>query len=61
MAIDMKDYRASEEANRRMMDTTIWQACMILGYDPKAITSSWAVFHELYKMYYAEEMARQEA
>lgn len=58
MAIDMREYRASEEANRRMMDTTIWQACRILGYDVNAITSSWAVFHELYEMYYAEEMAK---
>ena len=52
------DYRASDEANRRMMDTTIWQACRILGYDVNEIKSSYAVFHELYEMYYQEELAK---
>lgn len=61
MAIDIREYRASEEANRRMMDTTIWQACRILGYDPSAIESSGAVFHELYETYYAEELERRGA
>lgn len=59
MAINIKEYRASEEANRRMMDTTIWQACRILGYDPNTIESSGAVFHELYEMYYVWELQKQ--
>ena len=56
--IDAKEYRASMEANRRMMNTTIWQACRILGYDASEIKSSYAVFHELYEMYYQEELAK---
>lgn len=60
MAIDVKEYKASMEANKRMMDTTIWQACRILGYDPNSITSSGAVFHELYELYYAWELQRQD-
>lgn len=58
MKINTKEYRASEEANRRMMDTTIWQACKILGYDVNSIKSSYAVFHELYERYYEEELAK---
>lgn len=58
MTIGIREYRASEEANRRMMDMTIWQACRILGYDPNAIESSGLVFHELYEMFYAEELAK---
>ena len=58
MIINAKEYRASQEANRRMMDATIWQACRILGYDPREIKSSYAVFHELYEMYYQEELAK---
>ena len=58
MRIDTEEYRASMEANRRMMDTTIWQACRILGYDVDAVESNAQVFHELYEMYYQEELAR---
>lgn len=57
MTIDMKDYRASMEANRRMMDTTIWQACRILGIEPGSASNS-DVFHRLYEKFYAEEIAK---
>lgn len=52
------EYKASKKANERMMNTTIWQACKILGYDANNIKSNYAVFHELYKMYYEEELAK---
>lgn len=59
MAIDINEYRACEKANRRMMDTTIWQACRILGIDPDGARPS-IVFHELFERFYAEEMAKLE-
>jgi hypothetical protein len=58
MKLYLKEYMASERANRRMMDTTIWQACRILGYDVNSIKSNAQVFHELYKKYYEEELAK---
>ena len=58
MIINTNEYKASEKANARMMDTTIWQACKILGYDVDNIKSNHAVFHELYEMYYEEEITR---
>ena len=60
MTIDAKDYRASMEANRRMMDTTIWQACRILELDADSVRPSEA-FHALYEKYYAEELEKQGA
>lgn len=50
------DYRASSRANRRMMDTTIWDACDILGVDINGARTS-DVFHALYMKYYREELA----
>ena len=57
MIIDAKEYQASQEANGRMMDTTIWQACKILGLDVNTVRPSEA-FHKLYEMYYQEELAK---
>lgn len=52
-----KQYKASVEANRKMMDTTIWKACKILGVDVKTAKTS-EVFHALYEMYYKEELEK---
>lgn len=57
MTIDMKDYKASMEANRRMMDATIWQACKILGIELGSASNA-EVFHRLYEKFYAEEIAK---
>lgn len=51
------EYRASEEANRRMMDTTIWQACKILGIELGSASNA-DVFHRLYEKFYQEELSR---
>lgn len=59
MTIDMKEYRASMEANRRMMDTTIWQACRILGLDVNDPKQTRGAFHKLYEKFYEEELAKQ--
>lgn len=57
MIANAKEYRASMEANRRMMDTTIWQACKILGHDVNKVRTG-DVFHELYEKFYREELAK---
>ena len=57
MNLHLKEYMASERANRRMMDTTIWQACKILGIELGSESNA-AVFHKLYEKYYAEELAK---
>lgn len=52
-----KEYKASEIANARMMNTTIWQACRILGVDVNSAKTS-DVFHQLYQKFYEEELAK---
>lgn len=54
--IDMHEYRATERANARMMDTTIWQAMRITGMSDKDYRTS-EIFHRLFELYLAEEMA----
>lgn len=54
--IDMHEYRAVERANARMMDTTIWQAMRITGMSDKVYRTS-EIFHKLFELYLAEEMA----
>lgn len=54
--IDINEYRATERANARMMDTTIWQACEILGVDVNNCRTS-EVFHRLFLHYLDEERA----
>lgn len=54
--IDINEYRATERANARMMDTTIWQACAILGVDVNTCRTS-EVFHKLFLLYLDEERA----
>ena len=56
MTIDIHEYRATERANARMMDTTIWQACKILGVDVHNCRTS-EVFHKLFLLYLEEERA----
>lgn len=54
--IDMNEYKATERANARMMDTTIWEACKILGVDVNNCRTS-EVFHKLFLLYLGEERA----
>lgn len=55
--IDMNEYRATERANARYMETTIWQAMRITGMSDKDYRTS-EIFHELFKIYLAEELAK---
>lgn len=54
--IDMNEYRATERANARMMDTTIWQAMRITGMSDKDYRTS-EIFHQLFLLYLDEERA----
>lgn len=51
------EYFALERANARVMYTTIWEACRILGLDVNKVRVSDA-FHQLRVKYYEEELAR---
>lgn len=51
-------YKASQAANARMMNTTIWQACKILGLDVNN-TRPGEAFHKLYELFYQEELLKQ--
>ena len=46
--------QAENRANKRMMDTTIWKACEIVGEDPMTARPS-EVFHKLFNIYVEEE------
>lgn len=54
--IDINEYRATERANARMMDTTIWQAMRITGMSDKVYRTS-EIFHKLFLLYLDEERA----
>lgn len=49
--IDINEYRATERANARMMDTTIWQAMRITGMSDKDYRTS-EIFHKLFLLYH---------
>lgn len=60
----MNDYKAmarqmeaENRANRRVMNTTIWKACEIVGADPNTARPS-EVFHKLFNMYVEQELQR---